>query len=129
MSLVELALADEKDLLDDYVEAQVHGPVLLAEDVEAVVLDPCFRHTEIADVAALLPCRVEWHRGFRVGVDELLARPDYRGAGIVDLGISLAREGFLDARIIGDAARSGKYDEQELKRVWHYVARFGEPIE
>lgn len=129
MSLVELALADEKDLLDDYVEAQVHGPVLLAEDVEAVVLDPCFRNTGIAGLAALLPCRVEWHRGFRVGVEELRAHADYRGARIVELGISLAREGFLDARIIGDAARSGKYDEQELKRVWHYVARFGEPIE
>jgi hypothetical protein len=129
MSLVDLALADdEKDLLDDYVEAQVHGVVLIAEDVEAVVLDPCFRDTEIAESAALLPCRVEWHGGFRLRVDQLRARPDYRGAHIVDLGISLARDGFLDARIIGDAARSGNYDEQELKRVWHHVARFGEPV-
>src|SRR5664280_462955 len=26
---------DDKDLLDDYIEAQVHGPLLLAHDVEA----------------------------------------------------------------------------------------------
>jgi hypothetical protein len=25
----------------------------------------------------------------------------------------------------GDASRTGRYDEQALKRVWHYVARFG----
>ncbi|HJP73659.1 MAG TPA: DUF3626 domain-containing protein [Pseudonocardiaceae bacterium] len=125
MSLVELALADDKDLLDDYVEAQVHGNVVFADDVEALVLDPCFRGSEIAELAAELPCRVEWHGGFRLGVEQLRARPDYRGEHIVELGISLARDGFLDARIIGDAARTGKYDEQELKRVWHYVARFG----
>ena len=23
--------------------------------------------------------------------------------------------------------RSGRYDQQDLKRVWHYVARFGSP--
>lgn len=129
MSLVDKALADQQDLLDDYIEAQVHGVVSLAEDVEAVVLDPCFRETEVAELAAALPCRVEWHGGFRLSVEQLRDRPDYRGAHIVELGISLALDGFLDARIIGDAARSGKYDEQELKRVWHYVARFGLPIE
>jgi hypothetical protein len=128
MSLVELALADDKDLLDDYVEAQVHGDVVFAEDVEAVVLDPCFRDSEIADLAAGLTCRVEWHGGFRVGTEQVRARQDYRGEHIVELGISLASEGFLDARLIGDAARTGHYDEQELKRVWHYVARFGGPV-
>ena len=43
----------------------------------------------------------------------------------VELGLSLARDGYLDPKIIGDAARTGRYDEQALKRVWHYVARFG----
>jgi hypothetical protein len=43
----------------------------------------------------------------------------------VELGASLARSGHLDPRIIGDASRSGRYDDQALKRVWHYVARYG----
>src|SRR3954454_10366564 len=43
--LVALADADGQDQLDDYVEAQVHGPVLVARDVEALVLDPCYRGT------------------------------------------------------------------------------------
>lgn len=56
MALVELAEADDKDLLDDYIEAQVHGPVLLDQDVEALVLDPCFWGTEAEKVVARLPC-------------------------------------------------------------------------
>ena len=39
--------------------------------------------------------------------------------------MSLARNGHLDPGLIGDASRTGRYDEQALKRVWHYVARFG----
>ncbi|GAA5034086.1 hypothetical protein [Actinopolymorpha pittospori] len=45
----------------------------------------------------------------------------------MDLGVSIARGGHLDPGVIGDASRSGQYDEQALKRVWHYLARFGAP--
>lgn len=43
------------------------------------------------------------------------------------LGVAIADNGRLDPRVIGDASRTGRYDEQALKRVWHYVARFGNP--
>jgi hypothetical protein len=72
-----------------------------------------------------LPCRLEWHGGFRLRVEVMRKHPQYRGQEFVDLGLALARDGYLDARIIGDAARTGRYDDQSLKRVWHYVARFG----
>jgi hypothetical protein len=129
MALPAKALADDKDLIDDYIEAQVHGPVLLGEDVEALVLDPCFRDSEVEQLAKALPCALEWHPGRRLLVEDLRGRPEFRGQHIVDLGLSLARNGHLDARIVGDAARTGEHDEQELKRVWHYIARFGAPIE
>ena len=45
------------------MEAQLHGPLLPARDVEAIVLDPCFHDTDIEAVAARLPCAVEWHPG------------------------------------------------------------------
>lgn len=125
MSLIALAEADDRDLLDDYIEAHVHGPIRLDRDVEAVVLDPSFRGTRIEQAAAELPCRVEWHDGFRLSIDELRRDPDYRGQQYVDLGLELARDGFLDPAIIGDASRTGDHDEQALKRVWHYLARFG----
>ncbi len=75
--------------------------------------------------ARLLPCPVEWHPGFRLSVAELRRHPGYRGPEFVSLGCALAVDGRLDARIIGDAVRAGRYDAQDLKRVWHLLARFG----
>lgn len=75
--------------------------------------------------AGRLGCPVEWHGGFRVSTHGLRRHADYRGPEFAELGISLARDGYLDPVMIGDASRSGRYDEQALKRVWHYVARFG----
>jgi hypothetical protein len=128
MSLIELAEASHPaDPLDDYIEAQVHGAVRLDQDVEAVVLDRSFRGTRVQEAANGLGCPVEWHGGFGLGTAELARHPGYRGPRYVRLGIEIAVGGWLDPRIIGDAARTGRYDEQDLKRVWHYVARFGSP--
>ena len=127
MGLVAQAAAAERDALDDYVEAHVHGPLLLARDVEALVLDPCFRNTAVEELAGRLPCPVEWHPGFRLPVDVLRRHPDYRGPAFVALGEALARDGELTPDVVGDAARTGRYDLQDLKKVWHYIARFGAP--
>jgi len=123
MSLIPLVHAN--DPLDGYIEAQVHGPLLLARDVEALVLDPCYRGTSVERDARELPCPIEWHGGFRLSVKELRRHPGYRGPEYVELGAALARDGHLDPGILGDASRTGRYDEQALKRVWHYLARFG----
>jgi hypothetical protein len=123
MSLIPLVQAG--DPLDDYIEAQVHGPLLLARDVEALVLDPCYRGTDVERHARELPCPVEWHCGFRLSVEELRRHPGYRGPEYVELGTTLVRDGHLDPAILGDACRTGRHDEQALKRVWHYLARFG----
>ncbi|HET8560109.1 MAG TPA: DUF3626 domain-containing protein, partial [Marmoricola sp.] len=70
--------AREGGVLDDYVEAHVHGPVSFA-DVEAVVLDPCYRGTPVGSVARSLPVPVSWHPGLRLSVAELRRHPDFRG--------------------------------------------------
>lgn len=127
MSLIDLAKADEQDALDDYVEAQVHGPVMISTDVAALVLDPSYRGTSVAAAARRLPCPVEWHGGFRLAIAELRRHPGYRGQEFVDLGAEIAVSGHLDPQIIGEAARTGRYDPQALKKVWHYLARFGAP--
>jgi uncharacterized protein DUF3626 len=127
MSLIDLAQADTPDALDDYIEAHVHGPVRLDSHVEALILDPSYRGTEVEAAADQLRCRVQWHGGFRLAAEKLRQHPDYRGQQFVDLGIELAIDGILNPRIIGDAARTGRHDPQALKRVWHYLARFGAP--
>jgi hypothetical protein len=125
MSLIDLAAADHQDALDDYVEAQIHGPVVLKHHAEAIVLDPSYRGTAVEAAAHHLPCPVEWHSGVHLTVDELRRHPAYRGQEYVDLGAEIAVDGHLNPRIIGEAARTGRYDQQSLKKVWHYLARFG----
>ncbi|MGW6397198.1 DUF3626 domain-containing protein [Streptomyces sp. NPDC055134] len=125
MGLIDLALADCKDDLDDYIEAQVHGAVRPDCHVEALVLDPCYRGTPVEASALRLGCPVEWHGGFRLEVEELRRHPGYRGQEYVGLGTRIAVAGVLDPRIVGDAARDGRHDPQSVKKVWHYLARFG----
>ncbi|MFE9040287.1 DUF3626 domain-containing protein [Streptomyces sp. NPDC007818] len=127
MALVALAEADARDPLDDYVEAQVHGAVEIARDVEALVLDPSHRGTAVEEAARRLPCPVAWHPGFRLTVAELRRHPDFRGPAYVELGAHIAVDGLLDPRIVQDAFLSGAYDPQDVKKVWHYLARFGAP--
>ncbi|MFC5638378.1 DUF3626 domain-containing protein [Streptomyces bullii] len=127
MSLVELAEADDQDPLNDYIEAQVHGGVELARDVEALVLDACYRGTPVEAEARRLPCPVEWHPGYRLTVAGLRRHADYRGREYVELGARIAPDGRVDPRVIGDAARTGLYALQDLKMVWHTLARFGAP--
>jgi hypothetical protein len=131
--LVALADADTAvgahDLLDDYVEAQVHGTIALPDDVDAIVLDPCYRGTPVADAAHALGVTVEWHQGFRLHVDELATRPGFRGPEIVDVArevaVGHATDGWLDARVIGQAVQAGERHPQDLKKVWHHVVRWG----
>lgn len=127
MPLLALAAADRRDALDDYVEAHVHGPVRFTDDVEAIVLDPSYRGSEVEEAADRLGCPVEWHGGFEVSVAQLRRHPGYRGQQYVDLAAQIAEARRLDPRMIGDAARAGRHDAQDLKRVWHYLARFGAP--
>ena len=126
MSLVPLAEADERDTLDDYIEAHIHGPLRLADDVEALVLDPCYHDTEVEALAHALPCPIEWHPGFRLHADVLRRHPHYRGLQYVELGLALTRGEHLTPALIGDAARTGQYGLQDLKKVWHYLAKFGD---
>jgi hypothetical protein len=123
--LIELALAAAVDVLDDYVEAHVHGPLRVPDDVEALVLDPSHRGTAVEDAAARLGCPVEWHGGFRLDADELALHVEYRGEDPVALGLLLAADGVLDPAVLGAAARSGRHDPQVLKKLWHLLARFG----
>jgi hypothetical protein len=125
--------APPPDPLDDYVEAHVHGPVLLARDVEALVLDPSFRDGPVGSAAGDFTrgtgVPVEWHAGFRLP-RSAFSRPevvDYRGPDVAAAGAELARRSgsVLDPALIGAAARAGEFDEQTLKRVWHCLARFG----
>ena len=126
MALIDMAAENRRglDLLDDYIEAHVHGVLRIADDVEAVVLDPCYGTTAVETAARRLPCAVEWHDGFRLPMDRLADCERYRGRDAADALSSLSNGGIVTPLDIGAAQVAG-VDNQLAKWAWHCVARFG----
>jgi hypothetical protein len=126
-----IALADrnsaELDVLDDYIEAHVHGPIRVEDDVDAIVLDPSYAGTKVEEAASKLPCAVEWHEGFRLPRSELQRCARYRGALAAELLESLFGDEPLTPRDLG-AVRKAGHDFQILKQAWHCLAKFGGPL-
>ncbi len=127
-------------VLDDYVEAQVHGGFSLAEDVAALVVDPSFDGTAVGDGLAWLAARYGFllRPGRSRAVAPELIPPDFRGPALVPFARAVAdgyagASGRIDAATIGRAADGGPWtafgrpDEilQLLKQLWHAVVAFG----
>lgn len=130
-------------VLDTGVEAQVHGPIDLARDVERIVADPAFGGTPVGDSLEELSRRhaipLEWHGGFRLAVRDV--PEEFRGPAIPRLAKRIARDGIVDAAIIGNAQRSLRLRSddwrdsgapadvlQHLKQLWHVVVHQGKPV-
>lgn len=129
-------------VLDTTIEAQVHDIVDLRRDVEVLVADPAFRHTPTGAVLVEIGARygfpVLWHCGFQMRVDDV---PDnFRGPAMPTLARRIARNGMIDAEILGAAVASlrrephawvdwGREPEtwQQLKQLWHVLVHFGSP--
>lgn len=126
--------------LDGYIEIQVHGGVSLAEDVEAIVVDPAFRGSAVERDLAIAADRYDfelaWHCGSELAVDDVPA--DFRGPTMPSLARSVARpDGIVDARVIGEAAARERFEEpsesgdpphstlQQLKYLWHTLLAHG----
>jgi hypothetical protein len=124
--------------LDDYIEAQVHGELLLGVDVEAVVIDPAFRDTAPGELLLRTARRhrfeTEWHAGLALSLADVPAdapaAPEAQSMRWQRLcangrALRLARrvaeehgsEPRLDAANIGQAAAS-VVREPERWRAW-----------
>jgi hypothetical protein len=128
-------------VLDDYVEAQIHGGLDLPADVTAVVADPSFAGTPTAaDLHALAP-QLRWHPGFVLAPDEFPA--ELRGPVAPRLARHVAaryRADRIDAALVGRAAAAVVRDPapwtgfgppaevlQQLKYLWHILVLLGRP--
>ena len=126
--------------LDHYVEAQIHGDIMLHADIDYLVADPCFQQTSFGELFEQLCAKyhiyLKWHHGFRLKPE--LVPPDFRGPSMPSLAKRVAKQNFLDVSQIGEAARSlqsypeawsdrGTYPEvlQEFKLLWHVLVKFG----
>lgn len=124
-TLIDKASSSNADLLDDYIEAHIHGVVSLKDDIECIVLDPIYRSTIVEENAFKLGVPIKWHNGYELSIEEMSRYPDYRGQQFIDLAKELAQNGKINVRILGLAVTEQGYDEQDVKKVWHYLARYG----
>lgn len=125
--------------LDEYIEAQIHGPIRLDEDIEALVVDPAFREDPTLRVLADRYCfAVRTHPGFVLSAAEI--DDTFRGPRMRPLAERLAGSAAFDVAVIGRAAAElartpekwadwGPPDEawQHLKQLWHCMVQFGRP--
>jgi len=114
--------------LDDYVEAQIHGGLTLAEDVAAVVVDPSFRGTPYESLLRAIGVPVRWSPGFELPAAEFPA--ELRGPEVPPLAARIAaRYGrpVLDAEVIGRAAGEPDAPLQLIKYLWHILVILGRP--
>jgi Protein of unknown function (DUF3626) len=130
-------------VLDTQIEAQVHGPVDLQEDVEVLVADPAFAPTSTGEVLRKIAARygfpLRWHCGFRLSAGDV--PDDFRGPAMPRLARRIACEnGMIDAAVIGTAEASlhhhpdawrgwGSHADvlQHLKELWHVLVNYGAP--
>jgi hypothetical protein len=137
--------ADEEPgrVLDTQIEAQVHGPIDLHQDVELLVADPAFSSTGTGAVLCELAFRyglpLRWHSGFQLPVSKV--PDDFRGPEMPLLAQRIAGvDGMVNAAVIGTAEASlrnepdawrdwGSHAEalQHLKQLWHVLVHYGLP--
>lgn len=124
-SLIELANNDTQDLLDSYIEAQIHGVISLKQDVECLVLDPAYKSSFIEEQANELNIPIRWHSGYELSIDEMELYPNYRGEKFINIAREISVKNTINPKLLGIAVTQQGYDEQDIKKVWHYLARFG----
>jgi hypothetical protein len=137
--------ADEEPgrVLDTQIEAQVHGPVDLHQDVELLVVDPAFSETVTGTMLRELALRygmpLRCHSGFQLPVHKV--PDDFRGPEMQVLAQRIAaKDGMLNAAVIGTAEASLRTQPdswrdwgsqevalQRLKELWHVLVHYGSP--
>lgn len=126
--------------LDSFVEAQVHGPVLLELDVEELVADVSFRGTAVEEVLTKLAgtygLPLRWHPGFCLRAEEF---PDeFRGFGTRRVAERVAVKGLVDAAGLGAGENDYRMNPETwpgfgstsetltmFRRVWHVLVLHG----
>lgn len=128
--------------LNHYIEAQVHGDVLMSRDIECLVADPSFENHEIGSYLRELSKKyqfdLKWHLGFKLPLERI--PPDFRGPTMPSLARRITSNGVLLPCDIGTAAASVRRNPllwsdrgtekellQELKLLWHLLSKFGGP--
>ncbi len=126
--------------LDQYIEAQVHGPIYWENDIEAVFVDDSFIGTvegeALADLAMKNQFDLYWKDALSLNLENV--PNDFRGpempnfaAKVLDVteggSILQARHLGLAAKILKSASsNTTNNSEQLLKLLWHTLLKYGQ---
>lgn len=126
----------------EYIEAQLHGTIDLAQAVARIVIDPSFvgtsTGTALQAAADRFGVEMLCHPGYCLDVDDYrdTRLRDFRGPDVAALALRIHRD-YCDpgepitARAIGLAARQPAAStdpmRQWIKQVWHTTVAFGRP--
>ena len=129
--------------LDHVIEAQVHMDLHLDRDVELLVADASFTGTatgrDLEAMSQKYGFALRWRDGPCLRLEEVPT--DFRGPTMPSLAARIARDGVVDAEVIGNGVRDlsadaeawqdrGTYEEvlQEFKLLWHVLVRYGKCV-
>ena len=112
-------------MLDNYVEAHVHGVLQLREDIEAVVLDPNYRDTIVEKVARALGSTIEWTMGIELPTRREGDCFQFRGPAAAEALSRVAVQGVVTPAILG-IARANGLENKTAKWLWHCMVRYGQ---
>lgn len=115
------------DPLDHYVEAQLHGGLLLARDVASIWLDPCYTDSTIAQAVQNDGLVLRFHPGYRLNAEHLAQASQYRGAEVAEVLADMLQQapGWLTPADLGKAQAGNRYPAALLKKAWHCIAHLG----
>ncbi|MFK8101974.1 MAG: DUF3626 domain-containing protein [Saprospiraceae bacterium] len=126
--------------LDHYIEAQIHTPISLTQDVVSLVADASFKNTEyekrLRHLCEKYAIALKWNRGFELTVEEV--PNDFRGNSMPRVAAAIGTDNKINAYVIGQAEKYYQKEIkdqtelqaklQELKYLWHTLVKYGKPI-
>ena len=126
--------------LDHYIEAQIHTEISLMNDIDYLIVDAAYRHTEYENlfkkVCELNPIELIWNKGRELEIKDI--PENFRGPEMPTIAKEIAVNDKINAYLLGLAEK--KYKEkieeekvrqgknQQLKYLWHTLIKYGKPI-
>ncbi|HAS47624.1 MAG TPA: DUF3626 domain-containing protein [Microscillaceae bacterium] len=126
--------------LNHYIEAQIHTDIQLDKDVDCLVADYAYQHTEYEKDLALLceKCEIKliWNKGLQLAIAEVPNH--FRGKEMPLLAQQVAIDQYIHAYALAKAEQSYlqattdpsllAHQLQQLKYLWHILVKYGQPI-
>jgi len=137
---LSLSFRPPQSNLNHYIEAQIHTQIFLETDVDFLIADPSFKHTEyekrMHHLCDKYQIELKWNQGFQLDVANVPNH--FRGNTMPILAEQIAIDKKINAYVIGQAEMNYTKEIknhtqlqsklQGLKYLWHTVVNYGKSV-